>query len=183
MGCDANFIYMLTCCPFWSVIVSVGFNSVDSAGTIMNKSIFVMLAVVLLLICSVAEGADWRLYGADNGCNYYYDELSVKTLSKGILSKGIKRVWAKKHAENDKCIPHVIKQRTELKLPIKGYENFSHTMALFKIDCSLEKTSTETFINYDNKGNILESYTFSTESWSAIVPESIIYLLYKQICK
>ena len=178
MGCDPNFVYMLTCCPFWSVIVSVGFNSVDSAGIIMNRSIFVMLAVVLLLICSVAEGADWRLYGADNGCNYYYDELSVKT-----LTKGIKRVLAKKHAENDKCILHVIKQRTELKLPIKGYENFSHTMALFKIDCSLEKTSTETFTNYDNKGNILESYTFSTESWSAIVPESIIYLLYKQICK
>jgi hypothetical protein len=99
------------------------------------------------------------------------------------LSKGIKKVWAKKQAENDKCILHVIKQRTELKLPIKGYENFSHTMALFKIDCSLEKTSTETFINYDNKGNVLESYTFSTESWSAIVPVSIIYKLYEHICK
>jgi len=149
----------------------------------MNKSIFVVLAVVLLLICSVAEGAEWKLYGTDNDCNYYYDVSSVKTLSKGILSKGIKKVWTKKQAENDKCVLYVIKQRTELKLPIKGYENFSHTMALFKIDCSLEKTSTETFSNYDNKENVLESYTFSTESWSAIVPESIIYLLYKQICK
>lgn len=154
-----------------------GWNSVASAGDIMNKSIFVVSAVVLLLICSAAEGADWRLYGADNGCNYYYDGLSVET-----LPKGIKEVWTKKQAENVKCILHVIKQRNELKLPIKGYENFSHTMASFKIDCSLGKTSTETFTNYDNKGNVLESYTFSTESWSAIVPESIIYLLYKQVC-
>jgi hypothetical protein len=144
----------------------------------MNKSFFVVLAVVLLLICSVAEGADWEFYGTANDCNYYYDVSSVKT-----LSKGIKKLWIKKQAENDKCILDLIKKRTKLELPITGYGNYSHTMVLLKIDCSLEKHCVETSTNYDNKGNVLDSFTPSTESWSAIVQESVTYTLYKHICR
>ena len=138
-----------------------------------------MLTVVLLFICSVAEGADWKLYGVDNDkCNYYYDASSVKT-----LSKGIKRVWTKMQAENDKCILYNIRMRTVIGLSIKGYKNYSYTTALGKIDCSLEKANTETVTDYNNGGNVLYSYTPSTEYWEAIVPESVAYLLYEQICK
>ena len=86
-------------------------------------------------------------------------------------------------AENNKCILYNIKLRTAIGLPIKGYENYSYTMALGKIDCSLEKTSAETVADYNNEGNVLHSFTPSTEYWEAIVPESVAYLLYEQICK
>ena len=145
----------------------------------MNKRYFVVLAVVLLLICSVAEGADWKFYGVDNDkCNYYYDVSSVKT-----LSQGIKKVWTKMQAKNDKCILYNIKMRTVIGLSIKGYKNYSYTIALGKINCALEKASTETVTDYNNEGNVLYSITPSTEYWEAIVPGSVAYLLYEQICK
>ncbi len=145
----------------------------------MNKSFFVLSAVLLLFICSSAEGAGWKLYGVDSDkCNYYYDVSSVKT-----LSKGIKKVWTKMQAENDKCILYNKKLRNAIGLSIRGYENYSYTMALGKIDCSLEKASTETITDYNNEGNVLYSFTPSTEYWEAIVPESVAYLLYEQICK
>ncbi len=106
----------------------------------MNKSFFAVLTVHLLFICSVAEGADWKLYGVDNDkCYYYYDVSSVKT-----LSKGIKKVLTKMQAKNDKCILYNMKMRTVIGLSIKGYKNYSYTIALGKINCTLEKASTET---------------------------------------
>lgn len=145
----------------------------------MNKSFFVVLTVLLLFICSVAEGADWKLYGVDNDkCNYYYDVSSVKT-----LSQGIRKVWTKMQAKNDKCILYNIKMRTAIGLSIKGYKNYSYTMALGKINCALERASTETVTDYNNEGNVLYSITPSTEYWEAIVPGSVAYLLYEQICK
>ncbi len=92
-----------------------------AGGDIVNKSFFVVLTVILLFIFSVAEAADWKLYGVDNDkCNYYYDVSSVKT-----LSRGIKKVWTKMQAKNDKCILYNIKMRTVIGLSIKGYKNYS----------------------------------------------------------
>jgi hypothetical protein len=145
----------------------------------MNKPYFVILAVVLLLICSVAEGADWKLFGVDNDkCTYYYDVSSVKT-----LPQGIKKVWTKMQAENDKCILYNIKMRTVIGLSINSYKNYSYTMALGKINCASKKASAEIVNDYDNEGNVLYSISPSTEYWEAIVPESAAYLLYEQICK
>ena len=105
----------------------------------MKKSFFVVLALVLLRICSIVEGADWKLYGRTaDGCNYYYDVSSVKT-----LSKGIKKVWTKTQADNNKCILALIKMRTEYGHSIKGYENYSRTIELVEIDCSSRITGIE----------------------------------------
>jgi hypothetical protein len=93
----------------------------------MNKSFFVMVAVVLLLICSVAEGADWKFCGYFGGCKNYYDVSSVEE-----LSMGIKRVWIKIQAENEKCILDKINSRIKDDLPVKDYEIYSHTMVLEK---------------------------------------------------
>jgi hypothetical protein len=145
----------------------------------MNKSFFAVVAVVLLLICSVAEGAGWKLYGVDNnGCFFYYDVSSVQT-----LPKGIKKVWTKNEAIDNQCILYNVKLRTQYGLPVKYYESYSHTQILEKIDCSLEKNCVVTLTDYDNKGNILANFTFSTESWEAIVPDSVNDKLYKRICK
>jgi len=141
----------------------------------MNKSFFIVLALVLLLICSIAEGADWKLYGRTaDGCSYYYDVSRVKT-----LSKGIKKVWTKTQADNNKCILALIKMRTEYGHSIKGYENYNRTIELVEIDCSSKVTGIETSTDYDNKGNVLDKVI----SWDATVPETFAYGLYERICK
>ena len=142
--------------------------------------ILVVIGYMILLWYAEGWGADWKLYGVDDDkCNYYYDVASVKT-----LSKGIKTVWTKMQAKNDKCILYNIKMRTAIfGLSVKGYKNYSYTMALGKINCALKKASTETVTDYNNEGNVLHSITPSAEYWEAIVPGSVAYLLYEQICK
>jgi len=137
-----------------------------------------VFAVVLLLISSVAEGADWKFCGYFGGCKNYYDASSVEE-----LSMGLKKVWIISQADNEKCILDKINGRIKVGLPVKDYEIYSHTMVLEKIDCALEKTSTETVTDYDNEGNVLHSFTSSTEYWEEIVSDTIDYVLYGKICK
>jgi hypothetical protein len=147
----------------------------------MNKSFFVvLLAVVLLRISSVADGAEWKLYAVDNnGCFFYYDVSSVQT-----LSEGIKKVWTRNEAIDNQCIFYNTKVRSQYGLPVKkDYESYSHTRILEKIDCSLGKNCVVTLTDYDNEENVLDTATISTESWSAISADSVNDKLYKQICK
>jgi hypothetical protein len=100
------------------------------------------------------------------------------------LSKRIKKVWTKNEAIDNQCILYNMKLRTEYGLPVKkDYENYSYTQIMEKIDCSLEKNCVVTLADYDKKGNVLDTVTFSTESWSAISPDSVDDKLYKQICE
>ena len=64
----------------------------------------------------------------------------------------------------------------------KKYENLSHSIDLHEINCVEKKIRPLSVTDYDNKGGVIYSSS-SPSKWDSIIPESMIEILYKEVCK
>jgi hypothetical protein len=64
----------------------------------------------------------------------------------------------------------------------KKYENVSHLIILWEINCAEKKSRSLSETSYDNKGKVIISSS-SPKEWDFIIPESMHESLYKEVCK
>ena len=139
------------------------------------KSLSGKLGVILavgLAIFGYTEvwGADWKLYGSNDKGEYYYDTRGITHPSKNIV-----RVWTRQNLTEKGVLDMVGKFGKE-------YENLSHTISLWEINCSEQENRGLSLTHYDRKGSTIYSIS-SPSDWNFIVPESITDSLYKEVCK
>jgi hypothetical protein len=138
------------------------------------KSLSGKLGVILigLAIFGYAEvwGADWKLYGTDANVLTYYDAESITRPSENIV-----RVWVR-WDYTEKGVSDWVRTFG------KEYENLSHTISLWEINCSEKKNRGLSLVDYDHKGDVIPSI-HSPGEWKFIFPDSIGESLYKKVCK
>jgi hypothetical protein len=139
------------------------------------KSLLGKLGVILVIgltIFGYAEvwGAEWKFYGSSEKVFYYYDTQSITHPSKDIV-----RVWERWDYTEKGVLDKVGKFGKE-------YENLSHTIFLWEINCSEKKDRGLSLTHYDHKGSAIHSIRSPSE-WSFITPESIGEIMYKEVCK
>jgi hypothetical protein len=92
------------------------------------------------------------------------------------------RVWTRQETDD---VNTYIDDLNKKKLPTKGYENFSHSLSLYEIDCNSENMEIISFVDYDNEGKVLSTFSISKEevNMEPVAPGSIMDALCKVVCK
>jgi hypothetical protein len=147
------------------------------------KSLLVKLGVILigLLIFVIGcqktvlrnestKGVDWKYY---NSNEMYLTQYYTKNITHP--SKNIVRVWERWNLTERGVIDCVGKLG-------KKYENVSHLIILWEINCAEKKSRSLSETSYDNKGKVIISSS-SPKEWDFIIPESMHESLYKEVCK
>jgi len=144
-------------------------------GDDQMKSLSIKLGVVLIgfLIFGYAEvwGADWKSFGKNEYYAGFYDAQSITRPSKNIVRVSM-RLDCKETGVMD-----MVRRLG------KKYENVSHLINLWEINC-LEKKNRQLMVtSYDNKGGVIDSETNPSAEWDFIISESLGDELYKEVCK
>ena len=138
------------------------------------KSLLGKLGVMLigLLIFSYSEvwGADWELYYSHEEYLGYYDTQNITRPSKNVV-----RVWIRWDF-TEKGVLAVVG------VSGKKYENLSWEVISWEINCAEKKYRLLSSTRYDHKGSVISSKGTPSE-WRFIIPESVITILYEEVCK
>jgi hypothetical protein len=132
--------------------------------------IFVIGCQKTVLRNESTKGADWKLYNSDEECLGYYDAQSITRPSKNIVRFWTKSVWTEKGVSS------------WVKDSGKKYENLSHTIYLQEINCAEKKIRRLSVTQYGHKGSVIDIID-SPSFWIFIPPESMMEILYKEVCK
>ena len=144
------------------------------------KSLFVKLGVIFigLFIFGHAEvwGADWVLYGETDTYKFYYDKESIHRPSKNIVEVSEKQFYT------DKGIIYMVGELG------KKYENLSHSMTLWQIDCANQNFRFLSLTHYSKEEKVIYSrrLLYASEragEWSPIIKGTMGEILYKAVCK
>jgi hypothetical protein len=139
------------------------------------KSLSVRLAVILIIGLAIfgyteVWGADWKLYYSHKEYLGYYDTQNITRPSKNVV-----RVWTRW----DFTEKGVLTMVGEFG---KKYENLSWSVISWEIDCAEKKYRQLSSTRYDHKGSVISSRGTPSE-WRFIIPESVITILYEEVCK
>ncbi len=138
------------------------------------KSLSVKLGVILigLAIFGYAEvwGADWKLYYVEEEFLAYYDAQSITRPSKNIIRVWVRWDWREKGKLD------MVKDFGKI------MENLSHSKLLIEMDYVEKKDHWLSWIDYDHKGKIINSFSSPSE-WDFVTPETVGESLYEAVCK
>lgn len=123
----------------------------------------------------IARGKRWDFVSKTKNESYYYDKTSIRQ-----QPNKNKRVWIRKEVDD---VNIYLKEVKNIGLPATGYENFSFQVDLLEIDCNGKSSGNVSFVNYDDKGNILNSFNHKAIEMHPIVPYSIGESFYKVVCE
>jgi len=139
------------------------------------KSLSVRLGVVLigLAVFSSAEawGANWKSYGRDDFGEYYYDAESMDALPNYIVS-----VWTRE-ISSQKSIVDMLNR-----LGI-AYSDLGYIDTLWEVDCIGRKFRAVEVVCYSKSNSFIDSPNVSGMEWKFIIPDSMLEVLSKAVCK
>ena len=142
----------------------------------MNKKFLQLLPVVLFLVCSTAEGADWIFYGESSSGTYYYDKEGMKQHSENVRQVWIKNARTREGAKNLKK-----------KYPaVKGVDKIRVDMLLAEVNCSARQFRLLKGVSYDSSGHKITSFDYSEAGkakWEGIIADSSTEMLSQALCK
>jgi hypothetical protein len=157
-------------------------SSQGKKGSEQMKTLLVKLGVIVigLIIFAYAEmwGVDWKFLtiGAD-GTFQWYDTESITQYPNRVF-----RVWIKVIKAED--IIETLKNSKEFQ--INEIEQMTskrdHERSLMEVDCIKKTFSLFATVKYDKSGKVKDFLKDSIYKVN-IPPESVIEILYKQICK
>jgi len=144
----------------------------------MNKVFLPFLFIVLFSLCSTVEGSDWISLGKDTLGTTYYDNDSIKQLSRGIVRVSVKIAYSSEGvSEFREAFPHV-----------KPVETISYTLYVYEVNCAkglhrLIKAATYNSSESVIKGTELDYIETGQASRELITPNSMMAFLAEASCK
>jgi hypothetical protein len=108
--------------------------------------------------------------------NVYYNKTNI-TKSSNIIS-----VWTYNIVTDDfreQKIEAIKKNDLEKS---RKYQYYDHNVVLWEINCEKRLARTKRYVDYDDKGEVLYSYTYKKREWKDITPGSFGEKLYQKLC-
>ena len=141
----------------------------------VKRLLILSIMIISLSFISLADGATWINYNTDREANKdYYDAESITYPAKGIV-----RVWERRIYSTAGL------KSLEKNFGIKG-ATVSEGRSLDEVNCLTREYRMTNIMALDSSGEIVfnvKDEMFHDGDWEAISPESIIELLYNEVCK
>ena len=64
----------------------------------------------------------------------------------------------------------------------RKYQYYDHNVVLSEINCRKRLVRTKMYVDYDDNGEVLYSYTYKNREWKDITPGSTGEKLYQKLC-
>ena len=140
------------------------------------KSLFKVAVILIeLLMFGYAEvwGANWKSCGITDLYFCFYDTQSLTRPSKNIVRVWVRWMYTEKGRLDE--------QRALAK---DGYlKSVDYSEILHELNCSERKYRVLSLNYYDFSGGSIAEFARSSSTWEFINPESMIEILYKEVCK
>ncbi|MFZ3135811.1 MAG: surface-adhesin E family protein [Thermodesulfovibrionales bacterium] len=143
------------------------------------KSLFLILLIVgIILIGTMADGADWILLGESNIGTSYYDRASIKRFSGDVVRVSVKYAYSSEGAEKFR----------EAFLKTNRSEMVGYTLYIYDINCSSGSFRLTKAITYNSAESVImgTELQFSEAEQSTpehITPNSMMEQLSKVSCR
>jgi len=101
------------------------------------------------------------------------------------LNGNIVRAWIKAALKDDtqQTKSEFLRNRSSQSLRTFGYENYSHALELDEYNCTKGERRVLSRIDYDAKGDVIDSMTSKNAEWTYVVPDSIGESLFRALCR
>jgi hypothetical protein len=161
------------------------------SGWLLCRRPFVLLLVALTLVgCTAPESKEasvWKLYAQSDDYQFFYDSRNIESGAGDIVKILLKRQPKEEFAiipETKRSIIREMKKRQKAGMTIHGYENWDHEVVVCEIDCRKNVIRFLKSINYDQKGNALDTIVVpeAVLKWDNVIPGTINDNLRKSIC-
>jgi hypothetical protein len=119
----------------------------------------------------------WESLGINSfGSIFYYNKTNI-TKSSNIISVLSYTIESEENKRN------MVKRwkNFDLAKSVK-YQHYDHTIFLDEFDCQNKLNRRKEYIWYDDKGNVLDQHTNENSNWKSIMPDTIMFKLYKKVC-
>ncbi|HZE71636.1 MAG TPA: surface-adhesin E family protein [Pyrinomonadaceae bacterium] len=123
---------------------------------------------------------DWAQVGTTDDSVVSYGIKTVRRLNGNVV-----RAWIRTELKDDteQSKSEFLRNRRAQALRTFGYENYSHTLELNEYNCAKGEGRVLSRIDYDAKGNVIDSTMTKNSEWTYVVPASIGESLSRALCK
>jgi hypothetical protein len=128
----------------------------------------------------IREEKEWPHVGNTSYSSVSYGAKTIRRLKGNIV-----RVWTKttlKDQTNETKSEFLRIRKRQGSRPV-GYENFSRTFELDEYNCTKGEGRVLSQVDYDEKGNVIDSTSYRNPGWDYVVPNSIGESLLRAVCK
>jgi hypothetical protein len=135
------------------------------------------LMILLFVSCKI-NSPDWVQYKVYKDGTHYYKKVKIeKNEGKYIIQYWNKNIFS------DEYKKEIIQILGKHGKSIKGWNELSHDMDLFEMDCKKNKYRILSSALYNTYGDELYSTSEEKPKWNNITPSSEMELFQKTICK
>ena len=138
---------------------------------VMTKRRTLLILGLLCAVCAEVSATDWRLYTKSEFGLYQYDAEGVNYFSRCLV-----RIWQK--------IVLSDRGRTDLVRELgKEYGDVKEIITFREIDCAGKKSRILGLIYCSEKGEVIKGESYEPIEWDVIIPDSVDYVLYHEVCE
>ncbi|MGB9665537.1 MAG: surface-adhesin E family protein [Ignavibacteria bacterium] len=142
----------------------------------MKSYLFLLLNFIFISHgISQTEQSRWKILVFTSDYAIFYD---IKT----IELKNNTQVWLKWIPWED-SYEEVIEKLKANAYDEEKYDDFSHRLQYWEVDCRKKRYSIIEYVDYSRDGNIIKSYNFENPKWNNALPETIGEQIILEICK
>jgi len=150
-----------------------------------------ILAVLIAGGCSAPESKRervWVKYAQTADYEFFYDRGNIEPRDGDVVQVLLKRQLKGETPvipETKQSIIREMKKRQKAGMTIQGYENWDHEEVLCEIDCRKNVIRFLKSINYDHKGNALDTIIVpeAVRKWDNVIPGTVNDVLGRAVCR
>ncbi len=141
------------------------------------RTFIIIISIILYPILngfSQIDQSRWKILTFTTDYVIYYD-------TKTISFQNYTKVWLK-WIPWETSLDKVIEKLKANSFDKEKYDNFSHHLQYWEIDCNKKRYILIEYAYYSNDGQVIESYSFENPKWKNVLPETVGEQIFIAIC-